>query len=204
MSDMHIEEHFFPPFKSNQCLALDILQRKRAQKTPSGHNVESKNMNMRNVRFISQYKEVSALYCLGWISRSSKVQFPEWFHVHNHNMNPAWYSSVKKINIINDHPPRINCFIQSRQITEQPTKAAVEVCELQSVCSHLLNNHMREQWDWLLRFPCLGSWHSTSCLSPLLLRIIQLLFFCLHCMNVIFMWLLGLWVEPVVLADIVS
>lgn len=44
MSDMHIEEHF-SPFKSNQCLALDVLQRKRAQKTPSGQDVESKNIN---------------------------------------------------------------------------------------------------------------------------------------------------------------
>lgn len=30
MSDMHIEEHF-SPFKSNQCLALDILQRKSTE-----------------------------------------------------------------------------------------------------------------------------------------------------------------------------
>lgn len=43
MSDMHIEH--FSPFKSNQCLALDILQRKRAHKTPSGRDVESKNIN---------------------------------------------------------------------------------------------------------------------------------------------------------------
>ena len=61
MSDMHIEEHF-SPFKSNQCLALNILQRKRAQKTPSGHDVESKNINKHEkCEVTSQYKEVSAL-----------------------------------------------------------------------------------------------------------------------------------------------
>lgn len=86
------------------------------------------------------------------------------------------HDTVKKNKHHKWSSPRIHCFIQSRQSTEQPTKAAVEVCELQSVCSHLLNNHMREQWDWLLRFPCLGSWHSTSCLSPLLWRIIQVFF----------------------------
>lgn len=61
MSDMHIEEHF-SPFRSNQCLALDVLQRKRGQETPSGHDVESKNTNEHEkCEVIRQYKEVSAL-----------------------------------------------------------------------------------------------------------------------------------------------
>lgn len=60
---MHIEEHFFSPFKSNQCLALDILQRTRAWKTPSGHDIESKNMNKHEkCEVIGQYKQVSALF----------------------------------------------------------------------------------------------------------------------------------------------
>lgn len=61
MSDMHIEEHF-SPFRSNQCLARGVLQRRRAQKTLSGHDAEIKNINKhQKCEVISQYKEVSAL-----------------------------------------------------------------------------------------------------------------------------------------------
>lgn len=42
MSDMHIEEHF-PHSKAISAWLVNVLQRQRAQKTPSGHDVESRN-----------------------------------------------------------------------------------------------------------------------------------------------------------------
>lgn len=44
MSDMHTKEHF-PHSKAISAWLVNVLQRPRAKKTPSGHDVDNKNIN---------------------------------------------------------------------------------------------------------------------------------------------------------------
>lgn len=71
MSDMHKEEHF-PHLKAISAWLIYVPQRWRAQKTPSGHDVDSRNKNRHEkCEVITPYNEVSALLtALVWISRS--------------------------------------------------------------------------------------------------------------------------------------
>lgn len=98
---------------------------------------------MRNVRWFHQYKKVYALLtALVGFLRSNVFDFMYTVWI--------WHDTVllrkkEKEETSQFIFPYSTLFLQSRQSTEQLSKAALEVCELQ-----------------LLRFFCLGSWHSTS------------------------------------------